>query len=304
MHAFHEITLDRFIVCMEVGNMSQNQETPKLTKAESARINGAKSHGATTPEGKLRAANGNLKHGAWSSRVLMEGENYENYQRLLDYFLELFDPMDTFEAECVVTMANTRWRIRRLERAETDALNAAVLLNRDSVQARFEAVDTRTERALAIVSDNINLDRNTRVEERLHRIYERNFKLLSNYRRKSGRSLPQAPATTSDSADSPSNNPDPSRDATPDSTETTANPGNATPLLTDPPKMEPAPAATPAAIISQVAMFLILFASLFLSAANATPPDLLSFPPQPAFYSSTRLPAASEALSTPSGKRK
>jgi hypothetical protein len=172
--------------------MHQNPDQSKLSKSESARINGAKSRGATTEAGKLRAANGNLKHGAYSSRVVMQGENPDAYAALLASYIDLFKPTDTFENECVVAMANTCWRTRRLECAETDSLNAAVLLNKPRVEAAFEALDTATERALAIQSDNVNLERNSRVEERLHRIYDRKFKLLSNYRRKSGRPMPES----------------------------------------------------------------------------------------------------------------
>jgi hypothetical protein len=172
----------------------------KLSKAESARLNGSKSRGAKTEAGKLRAANGNLKHGAYSSRVVMQGENPEAYAALLKSFIDLFLPTDVFENECVVTMTNCCWRTRRLECAETDALNAAVLLNKPRVEAAFEAVDTPTERALAIQSDHVNLERNSRAEERLHRLYDRKYKILMNYRRKAGRPMPHPAQAVPDSA--------------------------------------------------------------------------------------------------------
>lgn len=227
------------------------QTGPKLSKAESARINGAKSHGATTPDGKIRAANGNLKHGAYSCRVVMENEHLESYLQLYDRFVDLFQPKDVFEDECVTTLANTRWRIRRIEAAETANLDAAVLLNKPYIEARYENIDIPHERALAMCAEAANLERMTRVEERLHRVYERNLKMLSNYRRKSGRSMPEV-------ADERQ------------SVNVIAQPGPPeieaqTPILTDPPTGEPAGPSTGGNIVSKVALFLVMFAMLLLT---------------------------------------
>jgi hypothetical protein len=239
----------------------QNADPQKLTKSESARINGAKSTGATTPEGKIRAANGNLKHGAYSSRVIMDGEDPELYNLLRAYTLDIFKPQDREEAEIVDVLINTRWRLRRLEAAETDALNAAVLLNKPYVEARFESIDVAHERALAIQFDSINMERNTRVEERLHRIYERNLKLLANYRRNFGRSMPEAPAKPS--------RVEQSSPAQPSEAPLLTDPPNSeAPPLADPPNSNAAPAAFPASLIANIAVLLVIFALLLLAPAE------------------------------------
>jgi len=199
----------------------------KPTRAESARINGSKSRGAITPEGKLRAAKGNFKHGAYSTRVVMEDENVEAYQELHDLYVGLFLPQDVFENECVINMINARWRLRRIEAAETANLNVA------------------TERALATECDAAHIESMTRVEERLHRLYQRNYKLLCNYRQRFGRSMP-VPLESNAPAPQPS-------------------PSN----LTDPPKTPPDSLPTAARILFKVALVLIIFATLFLVPARA-----------------------------------
>jgi len=227
------------------------QEKPKLTKAESARINGSKSKGATTPEGKLRAAKGNFKHGAYSTRVVMDDENLEAFQNLYNFYLDLFLPQDIFEFECVTNIANTRWRMRRIEAAETANLNAAVIINKPYVAAKFEKVDVATERALAMHDEGAHMERMTRVEERLQRLYERNYKLLCNYRRKSGQPMPQMPDTQPE----PCTQPEP---------ETTPTPQPEPSDLTDPPNSPPETPSDTAGIVSKIALFLVIFAMLLL----------------------------------------
>jgi hypothetical protein len=226
--------------------MTHPPETSRLNKAESARINGAKSAGATTPEGKLRAANGNLKHGAYSSRVIMDGEDPELYSLLRAQTLDIFKPQDMVEAEIVEVLINTRWRMRRMESAETDGLNATLLLNKPYVDARFESLGIAYERALAIQCDSTHIERNTRVEERLHRIYDRNLKLLANYRRMLKRS-PVADQPVD--AESPRPGPEPPAEA---------------PVLADPPNSQPASATGATSLFAATALFLVIVASLLV----------------------------------------
>jgi len=227
----------------------ENTEKSKLSKAESARINGRKSNGATTPEGKLRAARGNFKHGAFSTRVVMDDENMEAYQQLYNFYVDIFLPQDFFENECVTNMANTRWRLRRIEAAEAANLNAAVIINRPYVEAKFDKFDTATERALAMQDESAHMERMTRVEERLQRLYERNYKLLCNYRHKSGQPVPQMLETQPEPEPEPETTPDPRPD-----------PSN----LTDPPKTPSESPSTAAGIVSKIALVLVIFAMLLL----------------------------------------
>lgn len=236
--------------------MTDQQETQRLSKAESARINGAKSQGAVTEQGRQNSANGNLKHGAYSKRVLMDGENAEFYERFKLTFFEHFQPAGPFEFECVESMVVARWRIRRLESTETCQLDTALLSNKPANDAKFDALDILHERAIAVESKIASLDALTRVQERLDRIYERNFKLLVNSRKKSGRTIPESlPHINKAETEVPQ----------------TSAPA---PNLTDQPtETQPAGAQTDS-IITQVALFVVIIALLLLSPVNTTAKDV------------------------------
>jgi hypothetical protein len=131
--------------------MPNSGAKPQLTKAESARINGAKSRGAVTAEGRRNSANGNLKHGAYSKRLLLDGESQQAYDAFRQSFQKLFQPADPFESECLDAMVAARWRMRRIESINDDSLEA--------------------------------LDSSSRTLERLHRTYTRSHKLFTDHRR-------------------------------------------------------------------------------------------------------------------------
>jgi hypothetical protein len=237
--------------------MHQTSDTPRLSKAESSRVNGALSSGPSSEQGKLNSANARLKHGAYSKRILMDGESAEGYESFQNSFFNLFLPVDPFEAECVESMVTARWRIRRLEASEAANLNIALDGNKEKVEAAFDAVSPLQERAIAVQDQMPAIDANTRVQERLHRIYERNFKLLANSRKKSGRQIPypvsneplaEPTHTVSPATEPPVAPVQPSESA----------------ILTDDPTEKAAPSHVAASLATKITMFLVIFALLLL----------------------------------------
>jgi hypothetical protein len=223
-------------------------ENPTLSKAESSRINGAHSTGPITDEGKANSANARLKHGAYSKRVLMDGESSEGYDIFKSSFMNYFLPTDPFETECVDAMVTARWRIRRLEATETANLNIALESNKEKVEATFDEASPLQERALAVQEQMSAIDASTRVQERLYRIYDRNYKLLSNHRRKSGRHMP----------------------VTRPETPVTEPVDPASSILTDDPTAQPVASHSAASLVDKIAMFLVIFALLFLMAVSSS----------------------------------
>ena len=93
------------------------------SKIQSARSNGALSHGPVTPEGKQASSRNSTRHGLLSQTVVLEGESKERFEELLLALTAELKPRTTIEASLVETMAVARWRQLRvlgMQKAEFD----------------------------------------------------------------------------------------------------------------------------------------------------------------------------------------
>lgn len=94
----------------------------KLTRAESARINGAKSRGPVSAEGKSRSAQNGLRHGLTASRfVLLPNEDVQGYRALHRSVFRQLRPADATEASIANRVVRCIWLQRRVERIEQDS---------------------------------------------------------------------------------------------------------------------------------------------------------------------------------------
>ena len=89
-----------------------------ISRADSSRINGAKSSGPTTDEGRAISSQNALKLGIFSKRRLLDDEDPAEYQGLVDAFQDFFNPATLIELRYVDRMVMASWRLIRLERAE------------------------------------------------------------------------------------------------------------------------------------------------------------------------------------------
>jgi hypothetical protein len=81
-------------------------------KAETARVNGAKSNGPVTEEGKSISSQNSLKHGLTSARVVLPHESQEEYDSLEASIVNRFKPYDEIERVLVREMASALWRLQ------------------------------------------------------------------------------------------------------------------------------------------------------------------------------------------------
>jgi hypothetical protein len=85
-----------------------------------SRLNGAKSCGPVTADGKRNTCQNATRHGAFAHAILLPTESGEAFDILADATFQEFDPATPFEASLVEDMISARWRAKRfaiMERA-------------------------------------------------------------------------------------------------------------------------------------------------------------------------------------------
>jgi hypothetical protein len=92
------------------------QETAMSTQKqiEASRINGAKSQGPVTPEGKQISSANATRHGLLSGSIVLKGESIERFGALYDALLAEHQPATQSEVAVVNAMAVALWRQLRV----------------------------------------------------------------------------------------------------------------------------------------------------------------------------------------------
>ena len=86
---------------------------PTERQSESARINGAKSRGPITPEGKEKSSANALKHGLTSRHsMLLACENEAEFKQVEEDYMSTYQPTNPVERDLVEEMIGAKWRIR------------------------------------------------------------------------------------------------------------------------------------------------------------------------------------------------
>ena len=87
---------------------------PTQKQIEAARINGAKSHGPVTPEGKQASSTNAIRHGLLSGSIVLKGESIARFEALYDDLLSEHQPATQSEIAVVNVMAAALWRQLRV----------------------------------------------------------------------------------------------------------------------------------------------------------------------------------------------
>jgi hypothetical protein len=97
----------------------------KLSRSEQARINGAKSKGPKTEEGKAKCAKANITHGAYAARIsTLPFEDQEIYAAIWQAAVDQLNPRNMLELNLVSQYVDWTWRADRfLTAANDEAIN-------------------------------------------------------------------------------------------------------------------------------------------------------------------------------------
>ena len=108
--------------------------TPKRSRSEQARINGANSKGPTSPEGKATSSRNALKHGfAAVINNVISVEDKEAFENHTAGYRDAFTPQNYFETTLIDQLASVNWRQTRLVGLETAILDAQLSVQSKAV---------------------------------------------------------------------------------------------------------------------------------------------------------------------------
>src|SRR6266852_6318933 len=170
-------------------------------QSESARINGAKSHGPISAEGKEKSSRNSLRHGCTASHTLLLAcEDAGDLDRMLEKYNAMYKPTTLEEQDLVAEMCSARWRIRRATGIETALIDCEMVTEEPKLKQKFATVDTgmvlsAAFRSLADESHSMALL--SRYESRLRRIHKQAHAMLLQLRqeRQSEPAPPEPPPT-------------------------------------------------------------------------------------------------------------
>ena len=155
---------------------------PTDRQSESARINGAKSHGPTSAEGKEKSSRNSLRHGCTATHtIILACEDPEDFERMVEKYDTMYKPVTLEEQDLVAEMISARWRIRRATGIETNLLDCEMVTEEPKLKQKFEEVDggmllAYAFRSLADESHSMTLL--NRYESRLRRIHKQAHAML------------------------------------------------------------------------------------------------------------------------------
>jgi hypothetical protein len=158
----------------------------KLTKSESSRLNGAKSRGAVTPEGRARSSMNATCHGITSKTLILQNESQDQFVEMMNAYLEYLQPSSQIEIDLISDMVAARWRLRRVWRFETAMLDIEMEAQSDDFGKRFLISDEDMRGGLAftsLVDKSKGISTILRYDIHLTRTYRKSLDALHTLRR-------------------------------------------------------------------------------------------------------------------------
>jgi hypothetical protein len=165
-----------------------------LTRAESARINGAKSRGPKTPEGKAISSMNAVRHGITARTLALQNEDQGQFIQILNAYCDHLVPTNQAEVDLISDMVAARWRLLRIWRYQTAILDIEIDAQAPDFEKRFEKYDEdmRGASAFSALADRSKgFSTALRYDNHLSRNYVRSLEELRRRRSKGPKPPPQ-----------------------------------------------------------------------------------------------------------------
>ena len=116
-----------------------------LSKAQQSRINGAKSHGPTSTEGKARSSLNALIHGRYANNaIVLANEDPVAFEALVTNYVQRLQPADPVEYGFARELASIDWRLARVRALDTRLLDHEMQLQATTLATTGQRVSELT----------------------------------------------------------------------------------------------------------------------------------------------------------------
>jgi hypothetical protein len=173
-------------------------------KRKQARLNGAKAAGTKSPAGIQKSSANSLKHGLTGKAIVLSNESQTQFDELHLTYVQEFEPQTGVEMDLVDQMVAAQWRLRRIWRLQTAALDLKMDQQEAEIAKTFHQIDqpTRTNVAFtAMANEEKALDLYLRYETAYTRMHQRAMNSLSKLRKEKLRNDPEPPSEPSGPSD-------------------------------------------------------------------------------------------------------
>jgi hypothetical protein len=171
-----------------------------------ARLNGAKAAGTKSPAGIQKSSVNALKHGLTSKAIVLTNESQPQFDELHLAYVQEFQPESTVEMDLVDQMVSAQWRLRRIWRMQTAALDLKMDQQEAEIAKKFHQIDQTTRATVAftaLANDEKALDLLLRYEIAYTRMHQRAMNSLSKHRNEKLRNDPECSSHPPEEAPSP-----------------------------------------------------------------------------------------------------
>ena len=90
-----------------------------LKKVLANRANAKKSTGPITFEGKQKVSGNAITHALTAERLVIIGENLEEFNTFKESMLKIYEPAGAYEEEIFIKIVEIKWKLRRVTSIET-----------------------------------------------------------------------------------------------------------------------------------------------------------------------------------------